>query len=188
MLSSAKYMSRIGKKPIIIPDNVEVKIDGQNIVVKGPKGELKKEINPEIRVLIKEKNITVEPQKLSKKTKALWGLTRALLANMVKGVTDGFEKQLQIEGVGYKARIEGNKLILNIGFSHPIEIEKPENINFSIDKNIVKIEGIDKELVGRVAANIRALKPPEPYKGKGIRYVGEKIKIKPGKKVAATAT
>jgi large subunit ribosomal protein L6 len=180
-------MSRIGKKPILIPNEVEVKLEGNEVMVKGPKGEIRKEIHPEIKIEINNKEIRITPFKPSKKTNALWGLTRALVANMVKGVTEGFEKELQIEGIGYKARIENNKLILNIGFSHPVEVEIKEGIKFSINKNIIKIEGVDKELVGQLAAKIRALRPPEAYKGKGIRYVGETVKLKPGKKVVAAA-
>lgn len=179
-------MSRIGKKPILIPENVEVKVDGQIVRIKGPKGELSQEIRPEIRVEIKEGKIFVLPQIESKQTKAFWGLFRALLANMIKGVTQGFEKKLQIEGIGYRAKIEQEDIILQMGYTHPVKIKKPEGIDFLVEKNIITVSGIDKTLVGLIAAKIRKVRVPEPYKGKGIRYAGEIIRRKQGKK-AATA-
>ncbi|MBI5221509.1 MAG: 50S ribosomal protein L6 [Candidatus Magasanikbacteria bacterium] len=181
-------MSRIGKKPILIPENVEIKLEDEKIIIKGPKGELQKEFGPDIKIEIKEKEILVTPCKIiSKKNKAYWGLSRAIIFNMIKGVVDGYEKRLQIEGIGYKARIEGDKLILQLGFSHPVEINQPEGIKFSVEKNIINVSGIDKELVGQIAAKIRSIRPPEPYKGKGIRYEGEVIRRKAGKKVVTTA-
>ena len=179
-------MSRIGKKPISIPEGVEVKIEDNQVTVKGPKGELQTEIQPEVKIEIKDKEILVSPQKETKRTKAFWGLFRALIFNMVEGVTKGYEKKLEIQGVGYKASIEGDDLVLNVGFSHSVKIEKPEGISFVIEKNIIIISGIDKQLVGQIAAKIRAVKPPEPYKGKGIRYEGEYVRIKAGKKAATT--
>ncbi len=179
-------MSRIGKKPIEIPDNVEVKVEGQKITVKGPKGELSRVVRPEIKLEISEGRILVSPKMTTKKTPAFWGLTRALIANMITGVTEGFQKQLEIQGIGYQASVKGNTLILEVGFSKPVEMTCPEGIECSVDKNIISIKGIDKELVGRVAAEIRKIRPPEPYKGKGIRYVGEEIIRKVGKK-AVTA-
>jgi len=179
-------MSRVGKKPIEIPRGLEVKIEGDLVRVKGPKGELSQRIRPEIKVEMKEGKIFISPQIETKKTKALWGLTRSLLANDIKGVIEGYEKKLQIEGLGYKAEIEGETLILRVGFSHLVKIQAPSGIKFSVEKNIITISGIDKELVGQVAANIRKIRPPEPYKGKGIRYLGEIVKIKPGKKVVTT--
>jgi len=179
-------MSRVGKKLILIPENVEIKSEDGKVIVKGPKGELQKEIRPEIEVDIKEKKILVIPRKATKKTKAFWGLTRALLFNMIKGVTDGYERKLQMEGIGYKAQLEGDELILQVGFSHPVKIKQPEGIKFLVEKNIITISGIDKEQVGQISAKIRAIKPPEPYKGKGIRYVGEVVRRKAGKKVATT--
>lgn len=176
-------MSRVGKKPILIPEGVEVKIEGQNVIVKGSKGELQKEIRPEIKVELKEKKLLVAPKKETKKTKAFWGLTRALIFNMLKGVTEGYEKKLEMKGVGYKANLEGEDLVLQVGFSHPVKIKKPEGINFLVEKNIITISGINKELVGQIAAKIRKVRPPEPYKGKGIRYLGEEVRRKPGKKV-----
>lgn len=182
-------MSRIGKKPIEIPENVEVKTDHQKIMVKGPKGELSLEVRPEINVEIKEKTIKVWPKKnleQEKEVKALWGLTRALLANMIKGVVEGYEKKLQIQGLGYKAALEGNDLVLSVGFTHPVKIKSPDNIKFLVEKDIITVSGIDKELVGRLAASIRKVRPPEPYKGKGIRYLDEVVKKKIGKKAIAT--
>lgn len=181
-------MSRIGKKPILIPENVEVKIEGQRIVVKGPKGELQRDIRPEIRIEIKEGRIFVSPKIETKRTRAFWGLTRALLFNMIKGVTEGYERKLEIEGIGFRVGLEGNDLILYVGFSHPVKVKEPQGVNFSVEKNIITVSGIDKELVSQTAANIRKVKPPEPYKGKGIRYAGEVIRRKVGKKVVTAGT
>ena len=178
-------MSRIGKKPIEIPQGVEVEIKDGKVTVKGPKGELEKEVQPEIKVEKKEGKIFISPQRDTKRTKAFWGLYRALIFNMVKGVTQGYEKKLQIEGIGYKANLEGENLVLHIGFSHPVEIKQPQGINFLIEKNIITISGINKELVGQTAAKIKKVRPPEPYKGKGIRYIGEVVRRKPGKKTTA---
>jgi large subunit ribosomal protein L6 len=180
-------MSRVGKKPILIPDNVEVKIEDQKVTISGPKGELQREIRPEIEILKENKKIRVLPKIETKKTKAFWGLTRALINNMIKGVTEGYEKKLQIEGLGYKAALEGENLVLYVGFSHPVKLKIPQNLKLTVEKNIITVSGIDKELVGQFAAKIRATKKPEPYKGKGIRYVGEIIRRKAGKKaVGAT--
>lgn len=176
-------MSRIGKKPILIPEGVEVKIEDNEVTVKGPKGELQREIRPEIRLEIKEGKILFIPQKKTKETKAFWGLTRALVFNMIKGATEGYEKKLQLEGVGYKANLEEEDLVLQVGFSHPIKIKKPEDVSFSVEKNIITVSGINKEQVSQIAAKIRKVRPPEPYKGKGIRYVGEEVRRKAGKKV-----
>ncbi len=180
-------MSRVGKKPILIPENVEVKIESQKAIIKGPKGELSFQIRPEIGVEIRENKIFVAPQIEMKKTKAFWGLSRVLLFNMIKGVTEGYEKKLQIEGIGYRANLEGNNLVLSVGFSHPVKIEAPSGIKFLIEKNIITVSGCDKELVGQLAAQIRKVQPPEPYKGKGIRYVGEVVRKKVGKKAVAAA-
>jgi large subunit ribosomal protein L6 len=176
-------MSRVGKKPILIPQGVEVKVEGQNVLVKGPKGELNFEVRREIGIEIKDNNVIVFPQKQIKKVAALWGTTRAIIANMVKGVVSGYEEKLEVIGIGFKAKMEGGTLVLEVGFSHPIKIEKPENINFTIEKNIITITGINKELVGQIAAKIRKVKVPEPYKGTGIKYIDEIIKKKAGKKV-----
>ena len=177
-------MSRIGKQPIQIPEGVEVKIEANKVIVKGPRGEITKEIRPEIKIEMKEGKIFVLPQVETKKTKAFWGLTRALLANAVEGVTKGYERQLQIEGIGFRANLEGDNLVLQVGFTHPVKINAPEGIKFAVEKNIIIVSGIDKGLVSQTAAIIRKVKKPEPYKGKGIRYVGEVIRKKVGKKAA----
>jgi large subunit ribosomal protein L6 len=185
-----KTMSRIGKKPILIPENVQVKIENQEIIVKGPKGEIRRQLPQELKVEVKDKEIKVFPaiqRKKMKKIKSLWGTYRQLIFNMIEGVTKGFEKKLEIVGVGYKASLDKNDLILEVGFSHPVRIECPEGIKFSVEKNIISVSGIDKELVGEVAAKIRRVKPPDPYKGKGIRYLGEVIRQKLGKKAIAAA-
>lgn len=179
-------MSRIGKKPIKIPEGVEVKISGDLVIIKGSKGELPQKIRPEIKVEKKEGQIFVSPKIETKKTKAFWGLTRSLLANNIKGIAKGYEKKLVIEGLGYKAQMQGEDLVLRVGFTHPIKISPPEGIKLSVDKNIITVSGIDKGLVGQLAAKIRKVRPPEPYKGKGIKYLGEVVKRKPGKKVVTT--
>lgn len=179
-------MSRIGKKSILIPANVEVKIDGMTVLVKGPKGELSFKVAPQIEVEKKEDKIFISINIETKLAKSLWGLSRVMIFNMIKGVTDGFEKRLEIQGIGFKAAIEGENLVLAVGFSHPVKVQVPKSLKVSVEKNIIIISGIDKELVGQYAANIRKIKPPEPYKGKGIRYVGEVVRRKVGKKVATT--
>ncbi len=175
-------MSKIGKQPILIPQGVEVKINGNLVSVKGPKGELTREVVREIKVEQKDNSLILEPAKQTKKTPALWGLYRMLLNNMVEGVTKGFEKKLEIEGIGYKAALQGKDLVLNLGYSHTIQFKAVPGIDFKVEKNVITVTGIDKELVGQTAANIRELRKPEPYKGKGIRYQGEVIKRKAGKK------
>lgn len=180
-------MSRIGKKPIEIPKEAEVKIEKHQVIIKGPQGELSLAVRPEIEVLIKEEKVFIYPKKETKKTGAFWGSMRANLANAIKGVTKGFEKKLEIKGVGYRANLEGEDLNLQLGFSHPVKIKKPGGIKFSIDKNIITISGFDKQLVGETAAKIRRIRPPDPYKGKGVRYLGEVVKKKEGKKAIATA-
>jgi len=178
-------MSRIGKKPIKIPQGVKVSVENNIVKVKGPKGELERIIRPEIRIEKKDdKEIIVAPDKETKRTSALWGLSRTLIDNMVKGVSEGFTKRLEIQGVGYRANLEGEDLILLVGFSHPVKIEKVIGIKFEVQKNIIIVSGIDKELVGQISAKIKAVRPPEPYKGKGIRYEGEYVRRKSGKKVA----
>jgi len=183
-------MSRIGKQPIPIPEKVEVKIDGDIVIAKGPKGELKRQLPKGIGAKIQDQNIIISPDskkdETDKKMMALWGLSRALVFNLVKGVKEGYEKKLEIEGIGFRASIQGNKLVLNLGFSHPVEIEAPQGIEFKVEKNMIAVSGIDKELVGQVAADIRSRRKPEPYKGKGIRYQGEIVKIKAGKKAVST--
>jgi large subunit ribosomal protein L6 len=179
-------MSRVGKKPILIPESVEAEVKDQKVTIKGPEGELSKEIRPEIKVEVKGNQILISPQAETKKTKAFWGLTRALLANMVKGVTEGFEKKLEIEGLGFRAAVKDEILELFVGFSHPVEIKAQKDIKFSVEKNIITVSGVDLEKVSQIAAAIRKVKPPEPYKGKGIRYLGEVVKRKVGKKAIAT--
>lgn len=175
-------MSRIGKKIIKVPDGVTIKINGTNIEIKGPKGELMVQIRPEIEAVMRDEQISFTVKEQSKESSAFWGLARALVANAVKGVTEGYKKELEIQGVGYRARVEGNNLVLEMGFSHPVNLEKPSGIDFTIEKNIIRISGIDKQLVGETSAKIRAVRPPEPYKGKGIRYVGEVVLRKAGKR------
>jgi large subunit ribosomal protein L6 len=181
-------MSRIGKKPIDIPAGTEIKIEKGEFKVKGPKGELSFQIRPEIDVVVKDNQIITSIKEETKQSKAFWGLIRSLVFNAVHGVTQGYQKQLEIQGVGYKARVEGDDLVLEVGFSHLVKIKKPEGIEFSVSKNIITISGINKQLVGETSAQIRAVRPPEPYKGKGIRYLGEEVIRKVGKRAAeATA-
>ena len=180
-------MSRIGKKPIQITEGIKVEIKGQNLKVLGSKGELQIEMHRDIKAEIKDNEILISPQREnpSKKAKGLWGLYRALIFNMVEGVSKGFEKKLEIEGVGYKAIVDGENLVLNVGFVNPIKIKKPEGINFLVEKNVITVSGTSKEKVGQIAAIIRKAKKAEPYKGKGIKYQGEKIRRKEGKKVVS---
>lgn len=175
-------MSRVGEKPIIIPEGVKVQIEGNIFTVEGPKGKLTKKIPSEIKVEVKEKEIIVKRPSSEKFYKSLHGLSRSLLANMIQGVSEGFSKSLEIIGVGYKANLKDNKLILSLGFAHPIEFPIPQGIEIKVEKGTqITVSGADKGLVGEIASDIRALKPPEPYKGKGIRYKGEYIKRKVGK-------
>jgi large subunit ribosomal protein L6 len=180
-------MSRIGKKPISLPAGIAVRINGGKVTVEGPKGVLVREIHPDISVRTENGNLIVSPHQMTKKTPALWGLSRSLIANMVEGVLKGFEKKLEFEGIGYRAALEGNALQMQLGFSHPVRLEAPSGITLRVEKNTIVISGADKEKVGETAAKIRALKPPEPYKGKGIRYQGEIVKRKAGKKAVAAS-
>ena len=180
-------MSKIGKKPIAIPEGGSIKIENNSILVKGPKGELTKPITEGVDVVIDGSLVKLSPKGEDKNNSARWGLQRALIANMVIGVTSGFEKILEFQGVGYKANVKGKDLELGLGYSHPISIIGVEGIIFSVEKNSIKISGIDKELVGKVAAEIRSKRFPEPYKGSGIRYRGEIIKKKAGKKAVASS-
>lgn len=183
-------MSRIGKQPIPIPSGVEVNIKDHQVTVKGPKGSLTITPHQRMKLTIGDRTIHVERKSDERLDRSLHGLTRTLLANMVEGVTKGFSKQLEIQGVGYRVQIQGGKLLLSLGFSHTMEFPAPEGINFEIDKekkNIIIVSGLNKELVGQTSAEIRSLRPPEPYKGKGIRYVGETIRRKAGKAAAAAA-
>ena len=175
-------MSRIGKKPIEIPAGVDVKVEGNKVTVKGPKGELTKEFDKDMEIKLEEGVLTVSRPSKSKKHKALHGLTRTLIFNMIEGVTNGYKKELEIIGTGYRAAKNGNKLSLVLGFSHPLELEDPAGIKVEVPKpNSIVIEGIDKEKVGAYAAHIRGYREPEPYKGKGIKYIDEVIKRKVGK-------
>jgi large subunit ribosomal protein L6 len=175
-------MSRIGKKPIEIPAGVTITIDNSTVTVKGPKGELTRSFNPDIEIKVEENIINVSRPSDAKEHRALHGTTRALLSNMVEGVSKGFEKSLELIGVGYRAQKQGNKLILNVGYSHPVEITPEEGIEVEVPANTkLIVKGINKERVGALAANIRQVRPPEPYKGKGIRYEGEFVRRKEGK-------
>ncbi len=184
-------MSRIGKQPIIIPEGVEVKIEDQQVKVKGPEGELRQDFLSDVKIAT-EKNddgknqVRISLAKKTKKSAALWGLYRSLVFNMILGVTEGIEKKLEIKGIGYRAEAQTDKLTLHIGYSHPVIIEAPEGIQFSVDKNTITVSGIDKQAVGQIAAKIRDQRKPEPYKGKGIRYLGEEVRMKAGKKSAAS--
>jgi len=175
-------MSRIGRQPVPIPPNVTITIDEHNrVVVKGPKGELSRQFPPKISFNRGDGVITVTRPDDEGDSRALHGLSRTLLANMVTGVTTGFTKVLEVQGVGYRAQLQGSALQLALGFSHPVIVNPPEGIKFSVDGPRITVEGIDKEQVGQVAANIRKIRPPEPYKGKGIRYLGERVRRKAGK-------
>src|SRR5690625_979391 len=175
-------MSRIGLKLIDIPEGVEVKVDGSTVSVKGPKGELSQELTDTMGVNIEDNIITIERKVDDKENRSLHGTTRSLIFNMVEGVSKGFQKELEIIGVGYRAQKQGNKLVVNAGYSHPVEIEQEANIEFDVPKNTeIIVKGIDKERVGAIAANIRAIRKPEPYKGKGIRYKDEHVRRKEGK-------
>ncbi len=182
-------MSRIGKKPINIPSGVEVKVNGGLVTVKGPKGELAQQLHPIVQAELKDKELLVNvPNPDDRSQRALWGLFRTLLANLVDGVTKGFTKELEINGIGFKAVAGPGKLVLNVGFSHPVEFMFPKDIQITVDKNLITVAGIDKQKVGQIAAEIRAIKKPEPYKGKGIKYKEEVIRRKAGKVVkGATA-
>lgn len=180
-------MSRVGKKPIQVPEGIKVEISNENIKVSGPKGELNLKPHQDVKIELKGNEILVSPQKndISKKAKSLWGSYRAIISNMVEGASKGFEKKLEIEGVGHKAAVDGDNLVLSVGFIHPVKIKKPANINFLVEKNVITVSGVSKEEVGQIASIIRKAKKAEPYKGKGIRYQGEKIRRKEGKKVVS---
>lgn len=175
-------MSRIGKKPVEIPSGVTVTINGDTVTVKGPKGELTRSFNPDINIAVEDNIIHVTRPSDSKNHRALHGTTRALLANMVEGVSKGFEKSLELVGVGYRAQKQGKKLVLNVGYSHPVEFEPEEGLEVEVPSNTkIVVKGVSKERVDAFAANIRDVRPPEPYKGKGIRYEGEYVRRKEGK-------
>lgn len=175
-------MSRVGNMPITLPEGVEVKVSGRTLEVKGPKGRLVRDCHPDMEVLVQDSRVLVRRPTDQESHRALHGLTRALIANMVRGVVEGYRVELEIQGVGYRAIKQGNTLSLQVGYSHPVEVAPPEGIQFEIPQPTrIIVSGIDKELVGQVAARIRAIRRPDPYKGKGIRYAAERVKLKPGK-------
>jgi large subunit ribosomal protein L6 len=174
-------MSRIGKQPVDIPEKVDVNIDGSIVTVKGPKGEIKREFNPNFDITIEDDAVVVKRPSDSKDDRSQHGLIRSLIEGMVEGVTKGFSKKLELVGVGYNAKVQGGKLVLEVGYSHPITIDAPEGVKFDVEKNIITVSGYDKQLVGDVAANIRETRKPEPYKGKGVKYIDEHIRRKVGK-------
>ena len=176
-------MSRVGRLPVAVPSGVDVKIEGSQVTVKGPKGEMAFTFSPQIEISLKENEILVNRPSDAREMRSLHGTTRALIQNMVTGVTEGFQKELQLVGVGYRANMEGNNLVLNVGYSHPVVVEPPQGITFDVGERNqqIFISGIDKQVVGQIAADIRKVRPPEPYKGKGIRYKDEYIRRKAGK-------
>jgi large subunit ribosomal protein L6 len=176
-------VSRIGLMPVPLPKGVTVNIEGSTVQVKGPKGELVRTLNPEMQIKIEDNRLLVERPTDQRRHRALHGLTRALVNNMVLGVSQGFVRKLEIEGVGYRAEVQGKNLVLNVGFSHPVVVEPPPGISFEVEKGtrVFSVLGADKEMVGEMAARIRRIRPPEPYKGKGIRYQGERVRRKAGK-------
>ena len=175
-------MSRIGKQPVPIPKGVTLTIDGQSVTAKGPKGQLSREFPPEIAFKQEGEEVLVTRVNEARNARQRHGLVRTLIANMVEGVSKGYEKKLEIQGVGYRASTQGSKLVMALGYRHPIEFDPPEGITFAVEKNTsVTVTGIDKEVVGNTAARIRAARPPEPYKGKGGRYLGEQVRLKAGK-------
>lgn len=177
-------MSRIGKKAIVVPSGVNIEIDGLSVRVKGPKGLLERQIHPRMKIVKEENEIRVFPQGETKLDKSLHGLTRTLIANMVHGVSNGFEKSLELVGIGYKVQKKGDNLVMNLGFSHPVEIIPPTGISFDVEGQIIKVKGANKEQVGQVAADIRKIRKPEPYKGTGIKYIHEVVQRKQGKTTA----
>lgn len=177
-------MSRIGKKPIEIPKGVNVTVEGSRVVVEGPLGKLEREFHPRMKIEKEGQMVKVLRQGEDKLDKSLHGLTRTLVANMVQGVSKGFEKALEVNGLGYRVQKKGNNLLLNLGFTHPVEIEPPAGISFEVEGQVIKVKGADKERVGQVAADIRKLRKVEPYKGTGIKYVGEIVRRKQGKATA----
>jgi len=183
-------MSRIGRLPISLPKGVQVNIDGQSVTVKGPKGEIRRDFDPRMQIVLQEGQLMVTRPSDHGPVRSLHGLTRALLANMVAGVFTGFRKSLEVVGVGYRAELQGNDLVLQVGYSHPVRYTLPKGITVVVEQGnrIIHIDGIDKELVGEVAAEIRAIQRPEPYKGKGIRYLGEYVRRKAGKAGKATVS
>lgn len=179
-------MSRIGKVPIIIKEGITLTIQDKTVKISGPKGSFNYLLPDEIETKVANGKLIVSPKnELTESVKPIFGLVRATLANMIKGVFEGFEKKLELSGVGYRASVSGNNLMISVGFSHPVEVKAPENIKFSVAENVITVSGTDKTLVGDMAAKIRAIRPPEPYKGKGIKYLGEHIRRKVGKATKA---
>ncbi len=174
-------MSRVGKKPIEISDKIKITYSDRILTVQGDKGTLTRTIHPDVNLNIEDNSLTVTIENMDKKTRSLWGMTRALVANMVTGVSQGFDRALEINGIGYRAELKGKNILFNLGYSHPIDFPLPEGISATIEKNIIKLSGIDKDLLGYTASTIRSLRPPEPYKGKGVKYVEEYIQRKAGK-------
>ncbi len=178
-------MSRVGRKPVVISSGVTVTLKDDNLTVKGPKGELKRQLPPLVTVKVEKGQVIVERENDEPVTRARHGLVRALIQNMVEGVTKGFERRLEINGVGYRAEVQGDKLNMSLGFSHPVVFQLPKGVAAKVEKNVIVVSGVDKELVGHSAAKVRQFRPPEPYKGKGIKYAEEHIKRKVGKTGAA---
>ncbi len=180
-------MSKIGRQPIEIPDSVTVQLEGRKVTIKGKEGELSFSLPISLKVKVDNKQILISPEDNSRQTKALWGTWRSLLANAVQGVEKGWEKTLQVVGTGYKAQLDGEAVIFRVGFSHQVKIEPPDGVKFVVNGDLVTVRGADRQLVGEVAAKMRRLRPPDPYKGKGIRYQNEVVKLKPGKVAKAGA-
>ncbi|MEN3001212.1 MAG: 50S ribosomal protein L6 [Armatimonadota bacterium] len=183
-------MSRVGKRPIPLPKGVEVKIEGNLITVKGPKGELSHQLPAKVRVVQEDGQLRVERLSDDRFTRAQHGLQRTLIANMVQGVSEGFQKTLVLVGVGYRAQVEGNQLVLQVGYSHPVRVQPYPGISFAVEQDpqtrslLIHVRGVDKQVVGQQAADIRAIRPPDSYKGKGLRYLNEQLRLKPGKQQA----
>lgn len=181
-------MSRIGKKIVVIPQGVTLERNGQSVVVRGSRGELTWELPSAVDMTVSDTSLAVTVKGNDRKVRALHGLSRQLLATMIIGVSEGYRKQLEMKGTGYRAEVQGSELVLSAGFSHQVRIPAPEGITFKVEKNVqISVEGNDKQVVGEVAAKIRSVRPPEPYKGKGIRYQGELVRLKPGKAVKASS-
>lgn len=174
-------MSRVGKKPISVPEKTKITYDQGVLTVEGPKGTLTRSIHPDVNLEIGESQLLVTVHRNDKKTKALWGTTRAQVANMVTGVSSGFERVLEINGIGYRAELKGNSIELHLGYSHPINFELPEGVHAAVDKGSIRLSGIDRERLGFAASSIRQMRPPEPYKGKGVKYAEELVQRKAGK-------
>lgn len=178
-------MSRVGKLPVPVPDGVEVRVEGSRVAVKGPRGEVAQAFDPDMGVEVIDGEVTVSRPSDQARHRSLHGLTRSLIANMVTGVTEGFERTLEIHGVGYRAEKKGKALVLSVGFSHQVEIQEPAGVELVVESpTVIRVRGVDKQLVGQTAAEIRRVRPPEPYKGKGIRYQGEQVRRKAGKATA----